>query len=412
MVKVIVGLQWGNEGKDRIIQKEARQAKVVVKCTGGENDENVVIYNGRQYVTHLLPASIFQKDTISILANDVALNLSVLTNELTMLQQIGVKVTRKNLWVSDQERVIMPWHIKVDQVLKNNYPRGSYIPGISSCYQEKGDAIILADLFDHDRLFSKMNHSINLYRKILKKVFAQFDLEKICSEYCLLGQQINQFVVNTYELLFQMLQEEQVDVLLEGANKEGIMCVSSNTHDICRGAGISLSNIDEVIGVIKAYVSKCANGAFPTEIRGKLGETLQKEEDKYLRGKSFSRCGWLDLVMLRHNIVSNEVTHLAMNGMAAITKMKEAKLCIAYDYKHLITRKLFPPDLDKCIAYYGSSIFPACNTSKCRRWDELPVRAREYVRKVQQCIDIPIKYVGVGEDNVHIIRCPKEISVF
>lgn len=412
MVKVIVGLQLGNEGKDRIIQREARRAKAIVKCTGGENDENVVCYNNKQYVTHLLPSSVFQKGVISILGKDVVLNLQVLLDEITMLQDNGVTITDQNLKINPRAKVIMPWHIEMDKILESWYPKKCYVRGISSCYKEQGESILVIDLFDRKSLLGKISKALKLYRSILPEFVSHLDVEKICSDYWMWGQKIKPFIENSFELLMRMIQKDDSFIILEGASKEGFMCASASTNEICEGAEIAFSMIDEVLGVVKAYTVKSECGPFPTEISDENNKILQFEENKYQRGKTFSRCGWLDIVMIRHKIITNGVTHLAMNGMNAITKLKQVQVCTAYEYKHLITRKTFPPDLERCIPCYNGPIYPACSMSKCKRWEDIPMRAREYVRKVQSYIDIPIEYIGVGEDNIRIVRCPKEITVF
>jgi len=414
MAKAIVGLQWGDEGKGKITDFFAARADVVVRYQGGNNAGHTVVIGGKKYKFHLLPSGGLQGKKL-VIGNGVVVNPKVLIDEIEMLS----RYSKVDLMVSDRANVIMPYHIAMDGIEEELKSKkiGTTKRGIGPCYSDKiaRYGIRMGELVDEDLFLERLKSVMEAKKKIFDAYGLQFDINSIYEEYSEYGEKLRGYVGDTIYYLNSIIDEK--NVLFEGA--QGFLLdidygtypyvTSSNpvAGGITTGAGISPKKIDEIIGVLKAYITRVGAGPMPTEEKGMAGEHMATKGNEFgtTTGRK-RRCGWLDLVAAKYAAMVNGVNMLAITKLDVLDGLEKVKVCIGYEYngKSIDTFPFHPSILEKIEPVYEE--FPGWDGVKGKkRYEDLPLKARKYLDFISEWLNIPIGIVSTGaarEDTIII----------
>ncbi len=413
---VVVGTQWGDEGKGKITDFLSENAEVIARYQGGNNAGHTIRFNGTTYKLHLIPSGIFYKEKICVIGNGMVVDPKALVKELAYLHEQGV--TTDNLRISNRAHVILPYHLKLDEVeeeRKGANKIGTTKKGIGPAYMDKAAriGIRIADLLDKDEFKQKLSHNLNEKNRLLEKFYEVegFQLEDILDEYYEYGQQIKQYVCDTSVVLNDALDAGK-RVLFEGA--QGVMLdidqgtypfvTSSNpvAGGVTIGSGVGPTKIDHVVGVSKAYTTRVGDGPFPTELKNEIGDQIREVGREYgtTTGRP-RRVGWFDSVVVRHARRVSGITDLSLNSIDVLTGIETLKICVAYKYKGEIINE-FPASLKilaECEPVYEELPGWKEDITGCKTLDDLPVNARHYIERVSQLTGIPISIFSVGPDR-------------
>lgn len=429
-VKVIVGLQYGDEGKGRAVHYEASDASIVIRATGGANAGHTVVADGKKYAMHLLPSSITRPEVLSIIGPGVVADLKILAEEVQQMQKAGVKVA-DNFVISERAHITFPHHKDEDRIYEilKRKKVGTTGRGVGPTYEEKARRtnLRMCDLFlPESELKRKIAENIAIYeilRKHVNKKIRKHSITKIkCFpkrsvkteyEYCLkYGNILKGFIGDTYPLIDKAIENDEL-VIIEGAqsfwldNDHGDYPMSTasnpNASGTASGAGIGPTLVNEVIGVMKAYTSRVGNGPFVTKINEvKTRDRLRRLGGEY--GTTTGRprdVGWLDLVMIKHIKNPNSLTCLCVNHMDTIGKFEKIKVCTGYKYEGKIIDKV-PIDKENCEPVY-KEFKGGWSTEGATTFEELPENARKYINFIEKYTGVPVKYIGVGADEKRTI---------
>jgi adenylosuccinate synthase len=412
MVKVIVGIQWGDEGKGRASHFESKNASIVIRSTGGNNAGHTVVANGKKFAMHLLPSSIIRDGVLSIIGPGVVVDPKVLITEIDEMAKNGIIIDNKRLLISDRAHIILPHHIALDslmEMLKDNKV-GTTGRGIGPSYSEKCDRtnIRMIDLKNTDTLKNKINQSLKKANALFKQfdypIISEDEEYKLCLEfgkrlYNLIGDS-EAAIINAYEKNENIIIEGAQALYLDIDHGDYPFVTSSNPNasGTCSGAGIGPTLVDEVIGVMKAYCSRVGEGPFTTELLDETGDTIRELGHEYgtTTGRP-RRCGWLDLVMVKNAKYINGLTSLCINHMDTIGKLPEIKVCIGYMYNGKEISYV-PIDRQNCTPIY-KTFEGNWDTSNVSTYKELPEKAKKYIKFIEEYSGIPVKYIGVGADE-------------
>ncbi|MFP8783801.1 adenylosuccinate synthase [Planococcus plakortidis] len=413
---VVVGTQWGDEGKGKITDFLSEHAEVIARYQGGNNAGHTIIFGGETYKLHLIPSGIFYKDKTSVIGNGMVVDPKALVQELKGLHDRGVST--ENLRISNRAHVILPYHIKQDEVeeaRRGANKIGTTGKGIGPAYMDKAArvGIRIADLLDHVVFEEKLRMNLKEKNRMFEKFYETegFTVEEIMEEYYQYGQEIAQYVTDTSKVLNDAFDAGR-RVLFEGA--QGVMLdidqgtypfvTSSNpvAGGVTIGAGVGPTNISHVIGVCKAYTSRVGDGPFPTELFDEVGDKIRTV------GKEFGtttgrprRIGWFDSVVVRHARRVSGLTDLTVNSIDVLTGLDTVKICTAYRYQgELITE--YPANLRMladCEPVYEEMPGWSEDVTSCRSLDELPENARHYLERISQLTGVQISIFSVGPDR-------------
>lgn len=368
-VRVVVGTQWGDEGKGKYIDMLADQSDIIVRYSGGNNAGHTIVANGAKYALHLIPSGILHTDKTCIIGNGVVVDPAVLLKEMAGLNERGI--TTDHLLISDRAHLIMPYHIGLDELQENfrgNNSIGTTKRGIGPCYADKIErsGIRMCDLIDKDEFVKKVKANLELKNIIIERVYGgkPYKAESIIEEYSEYADKLRKYVTDTTSILAEAIDEGK-NILFEGAQANFLdidfgtypFVTSSNpiSGGVCTGSGLGPIYIDEVYGVLKAYTSRVGAGPFPTEQNNEFGDAIRELGWEYgtTTGRP-RRCGWLDTVMIKYAAKINGLTALAINHVDTIGKLKKIKLCTGYKYNGQ-TIRYFPASLNelaKCEPVY------------------------------------------------------------
>jgi adenylosuccinate synthase len=421
-VQVIVGAQWGDEGKGKIVDLLSENADVVARYQGGANAGHTVVIGGEKFVLHLIPSGILQPHTTCVIGNGVVIDPAALLHEIDVLIKKGIQV-RERLLISPRAHLVMPYHKLLDQSKEETDEEkkiGTTGRGIGPAYVDKAHrlGIRLVDLLDAQTLKEKIRQNLSEKNAILSAVYgkAALEAEAIFQEYRRFDEQIAPYVAEVSDFLQQAIADDKT-ILCEGA--QGALLdmdfgtypyvTSSNptSGGACTGLGIGPTKINQVMGVMKAYTTRVGLGPFPTEAHGGLGEQLRSLGHEYgaTTGRP-RRCGWFDAVVANYAAQINGVDAWALTKLDVLDTFAEIKLCVAYRYRGKAL-KTFPAEihiLESCEPVYET--FPGwqCATAKARRFEDLPQPAREYLNAVEEITATPIRMISVGSDREQTIR--------
>ena len=412
MVKVIVGIQWGDEGKGRASHFESKNAAIVVRSTGGNNAGHTVVANGTKFAMHLLPSSIIRDGVLSIIGPGVVIDPKVLIAEIEQMKENGIKIDESKLLISDRAHIILPHHIALDllsETLKDNKV-GTTGRGIGPSYSEKCDRtnLRMIDLMDKQNLKDKIAQSLKkanvLFKEFNYPIISEEEEYKLCIEY---GEKLNKFIGDSEAAIINAYEKKE-NIILEGAQAlyldidhgdyPFVTSSSPNASGTCSGAGIGPTLVDEVIGVMKAYSSRVGEGPFTSELFDETGDKIRELGHEYgtTTGRP-RRCGWLDLVMIKNAKYINGLTSLCINHMDTIGKLPQIQVCVGYNYRGKEISYI-PIDRQNCTPIY-KTFEGNWNTDNATTYEELPQKAKDYIEFIENYTGIPVKYIGVGADE-------------
>ena len=417
-VTVVLGAFYGDEGKGKVIDYLSSDNKYAVRYSGGNNAGHSVEVNGVKYAFHLLPSGILYDNVKAVLGNGVVIDPKVLIDEINNLKEKGYKV--KNLYISEKAHVILPYHIILDETLeeiRSVNKLGTTKRGIGPAYCDKYERSgIRMEDFISRRFKGLLRENVKNKNKILrayKKPKLKFnDIYKEYKEYAKI---LKPYVCDTVTMLHNAIRKGE-KILCEGAQASlldidfgSYPFVTSSNPTIggaITGTGIGAKYIGEVYGVIKAYSSRVGAGPFVTELLDETGDKIRELGHEYgVTTKRPRRCGWLDLVSIRYSCMINGLTGLCVNHLDTIGKFKKIKVCVAYEYKGKKTTD-FRTNIDflnNCTPVYEGFEGNFGDISKCRKFEELPLNAQKYIKRIEELTDTPVKFIGVGAGREEII---------
>ena len=429
---IIVGLQWGDEGKGKVVDLLSNEVDVVARYQGGANAGHTICWGDQTFVLHLVPSGIFREGVTCVIGNGVVIDPVALVKEIGMIRDLGYGVEGR-LFISHNAHLIMPYHKKIEQVRERARDAGAIGTtgqGIGPAYVDKfaRTGIRVVDLLDRDVLRRKLKRSIEEKNAILKSVYGaeELDVEQIIEEYVEFDQHIDPYVIDTAAYLNQAIRAGK-HVLAEGAQGSlldidfGTYPFVTSSHPTaggaCTGLGIPPTAIDRVIGIVKAYCTRVGNGPFPTELDDKTSERLREVGAEYgaTTGRP-RRCGWLDLVALRYTAMINGFTELAITKLDVLTGLDCLDICTHYRYHDKETTR-FPSEvqtLETVEPVYASRPGWTEDLTGVRQFEELPDAAQHYLRFIEEYMGVGISMISMGPKRSQTIsnrRPASEVSL-
>ncbi len=419
-VDIVLGSFFGDEGKGKIIDYLSTKANVSIRCSGGNNAGHTITVNGEKFAFHLIPSGILNPATKAIIGNGVVVDPKVLIEEINNLEQHGYSTN--NLYISNKAHVIMPYHIVLDKMLEENRGSskiGTTCRGIGPAYCDKYErtGIRMEDFVSP--LFRQLAlRNIENKNKIFKAFgYPEIDANQIISEYEEYSKILAPYVKDTINMIHKSLDNNET-ILCEGAQAT-LLDIDFGTYPfvtsssptiggVCTGTGISAKDIGEVYGVLKAYSSKVGEGPFLTEQDNEIGNTIRELGHEYgTTTKRPRRCGWLDLVALKYAARINGFTGLAINHLDTIGKLDKIKLCVAYEHKGKVSMDFStnPTYISNCIPVYEEFDGNFGDLSNVKTKEELPQKAKKYLDRIEEVVQVPIKFIGTGPDRNDMIIC-------
>ncbi|HSY74052.1 MAG TPA: adenylosuccinate synthase [Dongiaceae bacterium] len=411
---ILVGAQWGDEGKGKIIDVLTESADIVVRYAGGNNAGHTVFLGPKKYVLHLVPSGILRKNKLCVIGNGVVVDPIGLVEEIVGLQKIGVKVSPKNFVLSETAHVVLPYHRELDaqrEVLKGKNKIGTTKRGIGPAYGDKAARVGLRvnDLVDPIRLKEKLSRRIQENNIVLKSLGAKtLSFKKVFAEYSKAGKFLKPFVQNTVVLLHNAMRE-QADILFEGAQGTFLdidhgtypFVTSSNTTagGACTGSGVPPHRMDRVVGVMKAYTTRVGEGPLPTENQ-EISDLLHGMGREFgaTTGRA-RRCGWFDSVATRHATMVNGIDDLAITNLDGLDTVETIKVCVAY--RHGKKQYDFVPNdaqvLAECEPVYVEFEGWRTPTDKARKFADLPPKARAYLKAIAELTNAKLFIASIGQ---------------
>lgn len=417
---MVLGTQWGDEGKGKIVDYLAQKADVVIRSQGGNNAGHTVVADGQSFALRLLPSGILFSEKTCIIGNGVVVNPEVLLEEIDGMVKKGVTISK--LEVSTRAHVIMPYHIRIDEEdekLRGDDKIGTTKNGIGPCYADKINrvGIRIGDLMDRDVFYQKLKTNLELKNRLFATYYncEGFDFEEIFTKYTALAERIRPYVKDTEYSANQYIKEGK-KVLFEGAQATMLdldhgtypFVTSSNptAGGACVGSGVGPRMMSNIIGVVKAYTTRVGAGPFPAEQSNKIGEYLRETGHEFgtVTGRS-RRCGWFDSVVVRYAAMLNSLDYLAITRLDILDGLDTINICKGYMYKG-IELKEYPESLN--ILQDVEPVYeelPGWKTdiSGCKSYDELPENARYYVERISQLVGVSLGIVSVGPDRSQTI---------
>jgi len=412
---VVLGAQWGDEGKGKMTDYLAEKADVVVRFQGGNNAGHTVEVGDKQYKLHLIPSGILYKEKLNIIANGVVVDPEALFKEIEYLEGLGENITPDRLIVSDRAQVIMPYHKVLDKLKEEARGKndiGTTRKGIGPCYSDKVDrnGIRVCDLIKPEVLRSKLEEYLPTKNKAITKLYGgeALRLDEVYAKYLDYGKRLKPYVKDTSVRIFNAIKENK-KVLFEGA--QGTLLdidfgsypyvTSSNTTagGVCVGTGIGPTMINSAVGVVKAYTTRVGKGPFPTELNDKVGDWIREKGHEYgtTTGRS-RRCGWLDLVILKTAARVSGLTSFAVTKIDTLAGLEKLKICVGYKFEDKII-DYFPAsleDLAKCEPIYEEFDGWDDSIADARTYEELPENAKIYLKKVEEFTGVKTSIISVG----------------
>ena len=423
---VIVGTQWGDEGKGKIVDLLAEHADIVVRFQGGNNAGHTMVVDGKQFISHLVPSGILQKKRC-IIGNGLVVDPEVLIEELDKLKTMGINAGPDELMISEKAHVIMPYHKNIDlarEIKKGDKKIGTTGRGIGPAYEDKATrrGIRFVELIDVEVFKEKVTTILEEKNFYLKNYLSAetLDPEVIIEQYTQYAKRLAPHVTNVSVSIFEAIKAGK-QVLFEGAQGTHLdidhgtypFVTSSNTvsGNACSGAGVGPKEISGVIGIVKAYTTRVGRGPFPTELFDKTGDFIQEKGAEFgaTTGRK-RRCGWLDTVILKNAVRLNGLTGIAITKLDVLGGLKSLHICTAYEFEGKIVKD-FPASLKVlagCKPIFETMPGWSDDISGIRKIEDLPENARNYLKRIEELIETPIDIVSVGpgREETIVIKNP------
>lgn len=419
---IVVGTQWGDEGKGKIIDIIASRADVVVRSQGGNNAGHTVVNNGQTYKLHLIPSGILYKNTLCLIGAGVVLDPKDFTGELNELSSRGISFD--NLKIDPRAHVTMPWHIALDglsEKFRGNADIGTTKRGIGPAYMDKYErcGIRVYDLVHPEIFAEKARSTGKLKNKIITEVYGgePIDIEAVIKEYTEYGKQIAKFVDDVSVIVYNANKEGKT-IMFEGAQATlldidfGTYPYVTSSHPlsagVCVGTGVGPMMISDIIGVAKAYTTRVGKGPFPTELNDEIGDTIRNKGGEFgtTTGRP-RRTGWFDAVIVRHSVRVNGLSKLAINKLDTLSGLGDLKVCVAYEKQDGSVINNFPPTLEElkdCKPVYETLKGFDDDISGCKSYDELPDACKTYIERLEVLCGCKIAMIGNGPDRTQILE--------
>ncbi len=410
----ILGTQWGDEGKGKIVDILSEKADIVVRFQGGNNAGHTLVINNKKTILHLIPSGIFNENATCVIGNGVVIDPKILIKEIDTLKESGVNLNSKRLKISSNAHVIMPYHISLD-LLREIKKIGTTGRGIGPAYEDKisRKGIRISDLLDENILRDRINEVLPEKNLLIEYYNGKkLDAEKIFEEYLKYGEYLEPFVDDTHRLLINAKNSGK-KILFEGA--QGILLdidhgtypyvTSSNTvsGNIFSGSAVGYKTINKIIGIAKAYTTRVGSGPFPTELFDSTGDKIREQGGEFgsTTGRP-RRCGWLDAVALKYSVNLNDIDSIALTKLDVLNGIDEIKICTSYQ----VEDKIFDYFHNNC--YFLEKVKPVYKSfkgwgvidkNKIKNYDDLPQTAKDYIKAIEDIIEINITIVSIGPDR-------------
>jgi adenylosuccinate synthase len=416
---IVVGAQWGDEGKGKIVDLLTARFDVVARYQGGHNAGHTVIINGKKYVLHLIPSGILHPGKLCIIGNGVVIDPIALKKEMAELEAAGI-ACKGRLFISNRAHVILEYHRLVekgDEDRRGQEKIGTTNRGIGPAYEDKmaRRGVRVCDLLNPEVLRKRIEENLQAKQSAFPFIINAIDVDETFEKACALGEELSQYIVDAAELLNQSINEGK-SVLFEGAQgtlldvDHGtypfVTASSATAGGACIGTGVGPTRIDGVVGISKAYTTRVGEGPFPTELLDEIGEQLRNRGQEY--GASTGRprrCGWFDAVVVRYSCLINNLGSLVITKLDVLDELKEIKICTGYRYKGSILRS-FPPEisvLSECRPEYLTVKGWNQRTAGIQDLNELPTIARDYLKRLSELANAEISLVSTGPDRKETI---------
>lgn len=419
---VVIGTQWGDEGKGRIVDILSEKVDVVARYQGGNNAGHTIIVDGKTTVLHHIPSGILRQGKISIIGNGVVIDPKFLLEEIDGLRKSGYPVSSANFKISDRTHVIMPYHKLMDKARESqmgNNKIGTTGRGIGPVYEDKvaRRGIRVSDLLYPDYFADRLKSIINQKNIYLKNVLGiePLDFEQVFDDYIEYGKKLNPFITDTSLLLYDLVKQNKA-ILFEGA--QGVMLdvdfgtypyvTSSNSGagGVCSGTGISPKIIDTIVGISKAYTTRVGEGPFPSEIKDGFGEVLRKMGNEYgaTTGRP-RRCGWFDTVSVSYSIKISGISSLMLTKLDVLSDLQTIKICTGYKYKDQVLKD-FPSNpnvLSSCKPVYEEVSGWRSELSDINDPSDLPQNLMNYLGKLEDILETQISLISIGPSREQFI---------
>ena len=420
---IVLGAQWGDEGKGKMTDYLAEEANVVDRFQGGNNAGHTVVVGDKEYKLHLIPSGILYEDKLNVIGNGVVVDPKALFEEIDYLEGVGVKVTPEKLIISDRAQLIMPYHKVLDKLKEQARGKndiGTTGKGIGPCYTDKFErcGIRVCDLMHEDVFTEKLKENIEMKNAYITKVLGgePVSFDEILKEYLEFAKKLRPFVQDTSVRVYNDIKADKT-VLFEGA--QGMLLdidygtypyvTSSNTTagGVANGVGIGPNMITNAVGITKAYTTRVGKGPFPTELLDETGDWIREKGHEYgvTTGRS-RRCGWLDLVIVKTACRVSGLTSLAVTKIDTLAGLDKLRVCVGYKFNGEVI-DYFPAsleDLAKCEPIYEEFEGWGEEVANARSYDELPENAKKYLKRIEEFTDTKISIVSVGPKRDQTMR--------
>lgn len=416
----IIGSQWGDEGKGKVIDYLAKKADVVVRAQGGNNAGHTLVVGDKKYALHLIPSGILNPKTINIIGNGVVFDPKGFLDEIDMLEKDGI--CTENIKISDRAHVIFPYHKKLDELSENargDAKIGTTKKGIGPCYMDKTErsGIRICDLMDKDIFKTKLQDQIDKKNEVVQKIYEEeaFDFNSIYEEYTNYAKQIKKYVDDTSVILYEAIKEDK-KVLFEGAQGTlldldlGTYPYVTSSHPtsggFCIGSGIGPNMIKDVLGIVKAYTTRVGKGPFVTELMDETGDKIRTQGNEFgtTTGRP-RRCGWFDAVIVRYASRVNGLTSISLMLLDVLTGFEKIKICTGYKLGDKTITE-FPASLElleKCEPIYEELDGWNEDISGATTFEELPKNTQRYIERIEQLVGVNVGIISIGPKRTQTI---------
>ena len=423
---VVLGTQWGDEGKGKIVDLLTESAAAVVRFQGGHNAGHTLVIDGKKTVLHLIPSGVLRKGVECIIGNGVVLAPDALLEELEMLEKEGVPATER-LKLSEACQLILPYHVALDMArerARGNKAIGTTGRGIGPAYEDKISrrGLRLGDMLDSERFTEKLKEVMEYHNYALKNYFKaeEVSYEKVLEDSLRMAEKLRPMVIDVPYTLHQMRKDGK-NIMFEGAQgtlldiDHGtypyVTSSSTTAGGACTGSGVGPKNIDYILGITKAYTTRVGSGPFTTELFDDIGAHIADigKEQGATTGRN-RRCGWLDVVVLRRAMQINSITGICVTKMDVLDELETIKICVAYELDGV--RMEVPPintqEFARCTPVYEEHPGWKSKTFGITKYEDLPEKAKAYLKRMEELLETPIDIISTGPDRDHtmILRNP------
>ena len=414
---VVLGAQWGDEGKGKVIDILSAKADFIVRYQGGHNAGHTVVIGDEKFILHLVPSGILHDKKICIIGNGVVVSPEAFLDEVKILHSKGIK-TEGRIYISPNAHVIFPYHKKIDElkeIKKGNLKIGTTKKGIGPCYADKvaRSGIRMCDYLNDEVFKNRLKQNLDEKNAILKTLynFDGFNFKDIYDEYCDYRKEIKPYIVNTQLMINEAIRNRK-SIIFEGAQGT-LLDVDFGTYPFvtssnataggaCIGTGVGPTMIDKVIGVVKAYTTRVGEGPFPTEFSDHLIKSIREKGNEFgaTTGRP-RRCGWFDAVLVKHSIMTNGIKEIVITKLDVLDDLDKIKICVGYEYKGKRYEN-FPQDIEaisNCTPIYEEVNGWKKDTNNIKSFLKLPANAKSYLRKIQKMLKTKICLISVGSER-------------